>query len=499
VPPTRATDYLVEQLLARLGGAAHDHEFLLSQGMAALVQHPNLLARGLAQADPARQGASGASGGAGAAGPAGASTQYLAAQDGPFLVAHAVLDPAKGSAALARYLGVFATYAYAEYRFSSCWLLLGAVLHFPGATGQAWVRDAVVDILQAALGGGSIEFEGSLPVAVDAVAAQAGDAPAGAALLETASRLLVEAALLRSGRAATSSDRWGHHKRRLLAHAQALGWALGDTGRADDLMEAAAGLADSGFAGFQAPACLALAETLRLCHEGDPPPPDARIDWALDQAQQAAHNVQDPTFCARTTARIQAMRRHWWPGFALDARALRLPEARHGVEFNALHRIGQGYEGRRPGGLPSPAQQCDDHNLPALQALYQRPWDDFVRLNEADRALQAGDEVAVPDPGLLPLIAARMAAEVLAQADAAPLSARRQRLLRALVPLALPNPTALDTVLSRLVLAQARRDDPASAAEVLALLAALPPRPAADTPPSDAEPLTRQPQPNLPS
>ena len=78
-------------------------------------------------------------------------------------------------------------------------------------------------------------------------------------------------------------------------------------------------------------------------------------------------------------------------------------------------------------------------------------------------------------------------------------SARRLRLLRSLVPYALPNATALDTVLARLVLAQARRDDPVDAAELLALRAALHGRPTADTPPTDAEPLTRQPVPELPS
>jgi hypothetical protein len=284
----------------------------------------------------------------------------------------------------------------------------------------------------------------------------------------------------------------------LLAHAQALGGLLGDTATADQLL-AAAGLADSGFAGFQALGCLTLAETVRLCCEGDSPAPDARIDEALHQAQQAAHNVQDPSFCARTTARIDTLRRHWWPAFALEARAQRLPETRHGVEFNALHRVGRAYDGRRPGGLSLPPKNFSDQNLVALQALYQRPWDDFVRLNDADRPLQPGDEVAVPDPGLLPLIAARMAAEVLAQADGAPLSARRLHLLRSLVPYALANATALDTVLARLVLAQARRDDPIDAAEVLALRAALHGRPTPDTPLTDNEPFAHQPVPELPS
>ncbi|MBC7726867.1 MAG: hypothetical protein H7242_04510, partial [Microbacteriaceae bacterium] len=325
------------------------------------------------------------------------------------------------------------------------------------------------------------------------------DPAAKAALLEAGNALLAEAARLRSGRTQPASDRWGHHKRRLLAHAQALGWLLGDRATADPLLDAAAGLADSGFAGFQAPACLTLAETVRLCHEGDPPVPDARVDKALHQAQQAAHNVQDPTFCARTTARINTLRRHWWPAFALEARAQRLPEARHGVEFNALHRVGQAYDGRRPRGQPSPAPQGNAQNLAALQALYPRPWAVFVRPNDADRPLEPDDAVAVPDPGLLPLIAARMAAEVMARADGAPLSAGRLRLLRSLVPYALPNATALDTVLARLVLAQARRDEPVDAAEVSALRAALDGRPTTATPLTDAEPLTRRPVPQLPS
>jgi hypothetical protein len=216
--------------------------------------------------------------------------------------------------------------------------------------------------------------------------------------------LLADAASLRSGRAPSGCDRWGHHMRGLRvhahahahAHAQALGWAWGDTSLAEPLLDAAASLADSGLAGVQAPACLALAETLRPCREGDPPPPYPRIDGTLDQARQAVHNVQDPTVCARTTARVHVMGRHGWPTFDLDARARRLPEARHGLAYNALHRVGIGGEGRRPGGLPSPAPQCDGRSLAALQALYQQPWDDFVRLNAPDRPRQPCDEVACP-------------------------------------------------------------------------------------------------------
>ena len=119
--------------------------------------------------------------------------------------------------------------------------------------------------------------------------------------------------------------RWALHKRLMLANAQAVGWLLGEQGLAAQVLHDALGLADSGFAGFQAPACLALAEAFRVCQ----PKNRADIDKALQWAQQAAHNVQDPSFCARMTARVNAMRQVWWPDFAVRERYRRL--CRRGV------------------------------------------------------------------------------------------------------------------------------------------------------------------------
>ena len=83
----------------------------------------------------------------------------------------------------------------------------------------------------------------------------------------------------------------------------------------------------------------------------------------------------------------------------------------------------------------------------------------------------------MPDPGLAPHLAARISAEILAQAGGAPLPASRLQLLRELVRSAVASPTALDTVLTRLVLAQGRRDSGPEPGEISALEDALARRP----------------------
>lgn len=180
---------------------------------------------------------------------------------------------------MAHYLSVYINYSYAEYRYVSVWLLLGHMLRMPRADAGPWLQDAVARILGSALGGASVEFEGGLPVAVQALRAAAGDGAARSALEQQADRLPADVAVFMPGRDRERSDTWGHEKRRLLAHAQALGWLFGDNARARVLIGLALQLADSGFAGYQASACLALAETVRVVGE------DARlIAEALNQA-----------------------------------------------------------------------------------------------------------------------------------------------------------------------------------------------------------------------
>lgn len=469
VPPEAATPALIEQLLRRVGGGSYDHEMIEAFGIDAGAQNPDMPTRGLYRADGGEQGP---------------TTRYLAETDGPWLAAYAAADLDRGTEALARYLSVYTNYSYAEYRYATLWLLLGHLVRLPRADGGPWVRQTAVHILGAALGGASVEFHEALPVAVRALRAAAGDASAHRALQQEADRLLEASASLKPGRDVERSDTWAHEKRRMLAHAQALGWLLGDAARAQQLADEALELADSGFAGYQAMACLALAETMLELAEGARPP---AIDQALELAQSAAHNVQDVTFCARVTARVNAMRTYWWTPFEPAARVFQLGDGAPRAEFAALHVVGHTYEGRRPDALSWPLWAANDRSLRALARLYQRTPDDFVRLNGADRPLDFREAIAVPDRGFAPHLAARLAAELLAQAQGLPLDADAARLLRALVPAAVPSATALDTVLARLVLAEGRRGVPTSAADVQALQLLMAHRPAAsmDGPPGE--------------
>jgi hypothetical protein len=466
--PGEATPALIEQLLRRVGGEGYDREMIDSAGIDAGAVNPDMPTRGLYRVD----------------GDPGMTTRYLADIDGPWLAAHAADDFARGTQALARYLSVFTNYSYAEYRYASLWLLLGHMLRMPRLDAGPWVQQAVVSTLVAALGGASVEFEGSLTIAVQALGAAAGDAMARGALQAQADSLAAAADAFVPGRGHERSDTWAHEKRRLLAHAQALGWLLGDGARAQALIDKALQLADSGFAGYQAMACLTLVETALVAGQGHGAPV---IADALDQAQLAAHNVQDMTFCARLTARVNAMRRHWWQPFAPAARARQLGDGVPRPEFTALHRVGHAYEGRRGDALQWPAWAADDGSLALLARRYQRSKDDFLRLNGADRRLSAGQEVAVPDPGLAPHLAARLSAEVLAQARGREVDVDEVMLLRSLVPHALPSPTALDAVLARVVLAEGRREVGAALGDIQALMALLARRPATSADPGASE------------
>jgi hypothetical protein len=184
----------------------------------------------------------------------------------------------------------------------------------------------------------------------------------------------------------------------------------------------------------------------------------------LDAALQAAHNIQDPIFCARSTARWNAMYELWWrsDGFDVTAQARQLAEDPSAPAFAALHRVGESYFYRLDHLLPLP-WLGQDTTLRALADIYQRPVAEFQRLNSEwgwapETPLSAETLVRVPDPGFAPLLAARFAAEslvapALGQQD-------RVRLIQILVPVAVSDMTALDTVLARLLLA-ARPSDPA--------------------------------------
>jgi hypothetical protein len=223
-----------------------------------------------------------------------------------------------------------------------------------------------------------------------------------------------------------------------------------------------------GFAGFQAPALLrqadALVATGRAAH-----PARAR---SLDEALRSAHHVQDVHFCARVTARCNALRR--WHATTLQGTGLaesiaRLAAAPADAEFAPDHRVHEDYAHRTkgaPGTLPID-EATRAETLEQLADLFQRPAHEFRRLNpefDLEQTIPDGTLVRVPDPGLVPLLAAHLAARCLADPD---LEDERPRLIRSLVPIALANATALDTVLGYLLVA-VQPDTPELLAELVA-------------------------------
>jgi hypothetical protein len=393
-----------------------------------------------------------------AAGP-GEAQAYLAEQDGPPLVAFALADTIAGTLGFQRYISIHAANAYEYYRNRSLWSLIEPVLRHPD---PVWARERLIELEIAALGGTSVQFREALPLAMLALRARAGEPDVAKELndrtteAETAATGLSATGLL-LGRG--EGDPWGQHLRRLAALAEIHARA-GDAARASALLDHALSL-PFGFAGFRAPACLSAAEAADIVRPGD----RAAVDHALDAALDAAHNVQDTIFCARMTSRVNAMRERWWalgaPAMADTAdRFTREPSA---PEFAGLHQIGETYSRRRDGPekLPlAPLARTAD-TLDALAVVYGRSATEFAHLNRAvsgapSAPLEQNAKVAVPDAEFAPLLAARFAAAVLC--DATLSNRERVELIQLLAPIAVADPTALDTVLARLLIAALTSD-----------------------------------------
>jgi hypothetical protein len=185
------------------------------------------------------------------------------------------------------------------------------------------------------------------------------------------------------------------------------------------------------------------------------------IDFSLVAAQEAAHNIQDHFFCARSTSRLNAMRNRWWSPALPDARqsAKRLAtDGAPALEFAALHEVGEAYSRRvlGPQSLILPDWMRGASTLRSLSVVYNRPVSEFLEFNagpgsSADATLPRGTPVNVPDRGFSTLLAARLAAGVLSDLTLAP--DEQAEVIKSLVPVAADNPTALDTILARLLLA----------------------------------------------
>jgi hypothetical protein len=399
--------------------------------------------------------------------PVGGSKGYLAEEDGPDLVAAALDAPTFGEPLLKQYVAVHAAYGYREYRQGSLWALLDAVLQHPS---QEWVQAWVSALGAAVLAPNRGEFREALGLAALALQVTVGE-PGAADTLKDRRTAAVQASqiaeplpprhLTVNPPARGQGDTWGTNRRRLAAVAEVLSRVPGQESAAPIVIQLAMRLR-WGFAGFNAPACVALAEAIEVS-SGD----SAGIAQTLAGALTSAHNIQDATFCARTTARVQSMMARWWgapeaAGFDVEDAAERLSRDPSSPEFAALHTVGQGYHDRDPmTTIPLPHEMLMAATLTQLAAVYRRPLDDFQRLNDdpriqVDNPLAAGTRVDVPDPGFPPLLATRFAARALAHPVLSP--ERQQRIIRALVPIAAADATALDLVLARLLLAARSQD-----------------------------------------
>jgi hypothetical protein len=385
---------------------------------------------------------------------------YLAEMDGPPLVAFAALDPVQNTRFLRDYISIHAANHYLHYRNRSLWALVAPVLLHPDPT---WSREMLVELAQAALTDTRIDFREGLSLALQALHDKAGN-PGATPFRPQVEQAEEEADAILTGNRG-GGDPWGHVLRRLAVLAEIHALALSDRPRAAELFGRARAL-PFGFAGFRAPACMALAEAASICL---PESPGAVTD-ALDQALRAAHNVQDYVLCARATSRVNAVMLRWWKTppdrLAIVAAVERLIAAPGGAECAAVHTIGETYPFRvdTPHRLRIPDWARHAASLDDLVRLYQRARTLVMQLNpetgcDVASPLPAGKVVDVPDPEFTPLLAARLAAEALTSPS---LPARgRVELIQLLVPLAVANPTALDLVLTRLVLA-ALPSDPAT-------------------------------------
>jgi hypothetical protein len=196
--------------------------------------------------------------------------------------------------------------------------------------------------------------------------------------------------------------------------ATALAAPLGDAAMGD------AAMGDAAMAG------LTLAESVSIVAPCD----TESIRLALDAAEAAAHAVADPVLRARTIARVTAMVQHWWPS-PPD------PDEAIAALLRAGPSAGSPWTGGPSAGGPSAGGPS------------------------AGGPSAGGPSAGAPstggnDPGLRPLIAARLSAAVVV--DLGPPGPRLAGRLRRLVPVAAADPAAHCTVLTRLLLATPAED-----------------------------------------
>jgi hypothetical protein len=371
---------------------------------------------------------------------------YSSNYDGPVLVQMARVHGDEGTELVDEYIDAHAGYNYIEYRNRSLWMVLHSVLR--NHPDQAWVKERLRRLLVGALSGGAVDFEEMLPMTAALLAEKANQRNPRPFADEWLTTALEKAGELQRGR--NRNDSWGNHKRRFTALMELSHLLLSDQNVVEDLKGRISGL-PYGFAGFQAPATLRLTDALRVCGQ------TASIEDALENSLRAAHNIQDYHFCAKITARCNALSR--WHRKSLTGQSLadtigRFVALPSDPEFAAEHVVHEPYQHRLDGPQTLSADNARQaQTLERLVDVFRRPAVEFRRLNPEfglTDQLAGGTPVVIPDPGLAPLLSIHFAARVLSDNS---LTEDRASLIQSLVPSAVNNPTALDTVLSYLLIA----------------------------------------------
>ncbi|MBK6433268.1 hypothetical protein, partial [Candidatus Amarolinea dominans] len=300
--------------------------------------------------------------------------QYLAENDGLPLVAFAHRNPSHGDQCFDRYVEVLAGYGYREYRDKSLWWMLDAALFHPD---QLWIQDRARLIVSSALAESKVRWRGSLPLTALALRAWMGEQKALdqfqayiAKVAQDTEAIIANETLQQdiwgSLNETPQQDIWGSLRRCLAAIAEVQKQLLDLDLETKKYLELSEGLR-RGFAGFKVPAYLNLAEAMCIGSLSTPGDMDSQIKDAL---LSAAHNIQDPVFCARSTARADAMIEQQWKTNRQGASVAQIIDGfikdPFGRDFAALHRIGDGqkYARRQPNNrYPLPPEMRDDSRV----------------------------------------------------------------------------------------------------------------------------------------
>jgi hypothetical protein len=376
----------------------------------------------------------------------------LITEDAAAMAAYARQEDDAQASYVDEYLAVLGRNVYVNFRNGFLLAFLSGRLQ---QADQAWMLPRARRIAVAALGGNTLEFEEGLGLAIQAIRAKSNAPGAKQDLALTVNRIRSEA----EQAAQSQDDPWSMHLRRLTALGECLGYTEQDKESASKCLRGAFDLR-RGFAGFRAPACMTLEEAIHVTGL----PPGNYPGIAQAEAQKAAHNIQEATFCAYTTARVNAMMRKWMniAPEALEPLVRRFCADPGAAEFAPIHVVGEAYGARllpeERTSLPDVMRKARSLQDIAVDVYKQQPVE-LLRFNarheDWDLITPLADdctvEVSIPDPDFAPLLAARLAAEVLANRALRPHV--RVELVRLLAPIAASNPTALDTVLTRLLLA----------------------------------------------